>query len=90
MTVPGLMERLTRERSRIAFEAGFLLAIVAAMTWFEYSAHWTSIWGDRGFSGWVSGTARLMGMGQQLYTDGGHLPLPPLSYALVYVVSGGE
>jgi hypothetical protein len=53
-------------------------------------AHWSSIWMDREFTGWVSGAALRLAEGHKLYADGAHTPLPPLSFCLVYFVSLGQ
>ncbi|MCG3769554.1 MAG: hypothetical protein JW384_00683 [Nitrosomonadaceae bacterium] len=53
-------------------------------------AHWTSIWMDREFTGWVAPIANKMAHGQRLYEDGGHLPLPPLPFLLMRALFQGE
>ncbi len=47
-------------------------------------AHWTSLWNDREFSGWVAPIANRLGGGIRLYEDGLHTPLPPLPFVLVH------
>jgi hypothetical protein len=46
------------------------------------------IWYDPEFTGWVAPIARRMAQGQVLYADGGHLPVPPLSYVLMRLLFG--
>jgi hypothetical protein len=52
--------------------------------------HYTSIWLDREFTGWVAPIADRFATGQRLYADGGHSPIPPLSFLLVYALTGGH
>ena len=46
-------------------------------------AHWTSIWNDREFSGWVAPVANRLSVESRLYEDGLHSPMPPLSFVLL-------
>ncbi len=47
-------------------------------------AHWTSLWNDREFSGWVAPIANRLSGGIRLYEDGLHTPMPPLPFVLVH------
>jgi len=47
-----------------------------------------AFWGYGEFSGWVVPIGNRIAQGQQLYTDGGHLPLPPLSFVLSSLLFG--
>lgn len=53
-------------------------------------SHWTSIWMDREFSGWVAPIANRIGAGQMLYVDGARSPMPPLPALLLAAITGGQ
>jgi hypothetical protein len=53
-------------------------------------AHWTSIWMDREFQGWMVAVANRLASGPPLYTDGTHSPMPPLPFAIALLVGGGR
>jgi hypothetical protein len=53
-------------------------------------AHWTSIWADIEFTGWVAPIANRLADGQQLYADGAHSPMPPLPFVLMYWLTKGH
>ncbi len=74
----------------LSVEVAALAAISAVLGRTLVRAHWSSIWMDREFTGWVSGAALRLGEGHRLYTDGAHSPLPPLSFCFVYLISGGQ
>src|SRR4029079_2415923 len=67
-----------------------LVVIMVAIGQFMIPAHWTSIWMDAEFSGWVAPIANRLGQGQQLYADGAHTPMAPLPYVLTYWLSQGH
>ncbi len=53
-------------------------------------AHRYTLWGLFEFSGWVAPIADRMTDGLVLYSDGGHSPMPPLSYVLLQALGGGR
>jgi hypothetical protein len=53
-------------------------------------SQWTGIATDPSFSGWVAPLANELGGGTRLYEYGEHMPLPPLSYMVVYWLSHGH
>ena len=53
-------------------------------------SHWTSIWMDREFTGTVAPIANRLQDGLRLYADGGHIPMPPLPFVLMRVLTAGE
>jgi hypothetical protein len=48
------------------------------------------IWMNPGFSGWTTAIAERIAAGMMLYTDGGHLPMSPLPFLLIYAASFGD
>jgi len=70
-----------------AFALGALLAALGAVL---IPSHWTSIWMDREFTGTVAALANHLEGGVRLYADGGHIPMPPLPFVLVRLLTGGE
>ena len=52
-------------------------------------AHWTSIWMDREFQGWMIGVANRLAAGPPLYADGAHSPMPPLPFVIELLVGRG-
>ena len=48
------------------------------------------IWMNPGFSGWTAALAEQISAGMTLYADGGHLPMSPLPFLLIYVISFGD
>ncbi len=79
-----------QESGWLVGELTVLLAILIAVGVVIVPCHWTSTWGDREFTGWVVPIANRLAGGQLLYTDGGHLPLPPLPYVLASVLFGSH
>ncbi len=71
-------------------ELALLLAAFTAIGVVMVPCHWTSTWADREFTGWVVPIANRVAAGQLLYTDGGHLPLPPLSFVLAALLFGAH
>jgi len=67
-----------------------LTAILVAIGVAMVPCHWTSTWADEEFTGWVVPIANRLAGGQLLYTDGGHLPLPPLSFVLASLLFGSH
>ena len=67
-----------------------LLLIATGFGLFWPRAHWTSIWMDREFSGWVAPISNRIHNGLRLYTDGGHSPMPPLSFILLQALTLGR
>jgi len=65
--------------------AGFLVLflMLVALGFCMVPAHWTSIWMDQEFTGWVGPIANRLHAGSRLYGDGLHSPMPPLSFVLM-------
>lgn len=70
-------------------EATLLLLALLALGFLLVPAHWGSIWMDREFTGGIGPLANRLGDGTRLYADGTHIPLPPLSFVVMRLVSGG-
>ncbi len=87
MTFPNPHER---RASSFYFALGFLLCLLTALGWFLVPRSWNSIWMDREFSTWVAPVANQITPTAKLYDDGLHLPLPPLPYVAMHVLSGGK
>jgi hypothetical protein len=67
-----------------------LLAALLALLGTELvSLRLTAVWADREFTGWVAPIANRIAAGQQLYRDGGHLPMAPLPFVLMAVLFDG-
>jgi hypothetical protein len=90
--VPTLQQRVSSVSSWLAARehlvdflvlAGVLLVVGSEIV----PAHWTSIWMDREFTGWVAPIAGRFVDGQVLYTDGAHTPMPPLPVVLLRLLS---
>lgn len=77
-------------RLSILIETAILSVLLAAMGWFVVPAHTNTIWMDPEFTGWVAPIANRIAGGMILYTDGGHMPIPPFSFVLLRVLTGGE
>lgn len=77
------------ERRQTLIECTLLMAMLAAVGWFVVPSHWTSIWMDREFTGWVAPVANRLGE-IRLYADGGHVPMPPLPFVFMRVVTAGH
>src|SRR5262245_5172631 len=67
-----------------------LLVAIAVVGFMVVPAHWTSIWMDREFTGWVAPIANRMHQGLKLYGADGHIPMPPLPFVLLEAVCGGQ
>lgn len=52
--------------------------------------HTSTYWWEPEATGWVIPLANRLGSGPALYSDGAHGPLPPLSYILAYLLTGGQ
>ncbi len=50
----------------------------------------TTLWMDYEFSGWVAPVSNRFANGQVLYGDGGHMPLPPIPFVLIYLLTNGH
>jgi hypothetical protein len=72
------------EVAREAVELCVLGTILIAIGVFLVPCHWTSIWMDREFTGSVVPIGNRIAAGQLLYVDGGHMPMAPLPFVLVY------
>jgi hypothetical protein len=71
-------------------EVFVLIVLIAVFGLFEVPSHWTSIWMDREFTGWVAPIANRLSQGLRLYADGGHIPMPPLPFVLLHWISHGR
>jgi hypothetical protein len=69
---------------------GVLLLVLAPLGVVLAPAHWTSIWMDREFQGWMIAIANRLASGPPLYVDGTHSPMPPLPYVLMLLAGGGS
>ncbi len=74
----------------VGSEVLLLTLVVGFMSATFFRNHEHSIWMDVEFSGWVAPVANRLAEGISLYGPGGHIPLPPLPFILMYVVSGGH
>ena len=74
---------------RTGFECAMLTALMTLVGWFVVPSHWTSIWMDREFTGWVAPVANRLGE-IRLYADGGHVPMPPLPFVFMRLITGGH
>jgi hypothetical protein len=77
------------ERRLVALECALLCGLIAIVGWFVVPSHWTSIWMDREFTGWVAPVANRLGE-IRLYADGGHIPMPPLPFVFMRLITGGQ
>lgn len=91
MTAPSIPRPAARRAvSWDAFEVAVLVLALAALSLLLVPAHTSSIWMDREFTGGVGPLANRLVDGERLYTDGMHSPLPPLSFALMRLLGGGD
>lgn len=68
----------------------FLGLLVGSLLALNIPAQWTGIATDPDFTAWVAPLSNRLAHGLRLYEFGGHMPLPPLSYVLLYWLSGGH
>ena len=80
----------TAGRGYFLFESTVLILLLFAIGTIQVPSHWTSIWADIEFSGWVAPVANRLSDNVILYGDNGHSPMPPLPSVLIYYVSGGH
>lgn len=66
-----------------------LLGLAVAALW-AVPRHKGGLWFNPSFTGWVAPLANQIAGGTKLYTDGGHIPLPPLSTILIALLSHGK
>jgi hypothetical protein len=71
-----------------AAECLLLLAIMLSLGVALVPCRATSFWPQGEFTGWVVPIGNRIAEGQVLYADGGHSPLPPLSFALSALLLG--
>jgi hypothetical protein len=83
----SLATRVWLETHPHVVELAALAVVVTLVGWKVVPAHWTSIWMDREFTGWVAPIAARFVEGQVLYTDGAHSPMPPLPAVLLRLLS---
>jgi hypothetical protein len=67
-----------------------LLGIFGVAAYFAVPCHWMPMALDPEFSGWVAPISNRFAEGMVLYTDGGHSPLPPLPFVLLYALGRGH
>ncbi len=70
-----------------------LTALSAVLAWMGVliiPCHWTSIWMDREFTGWVVPIANRLIDGQRLYADGAHTPMAPLPFVVSRLLFGAS
>ncbi len=67
-----------------------LAGFVAALAPILIPSHWTSIWMDREFTGTVAAIANRLEPGVRLYADGAHIPMPPLPFVAVRLLTNGH
>lgn len=79
----------TGSRRRVLFDLLVLGVVFAVIAWRIVPSHWTSVWMDREFSGWVAPVANRVAAGERLYADGLHSPMPPLPFVVMAVAHGG-
>lgn len=95
--LPLHSDQETGGRRQVAAECVVLVALMAAVGWMVVPAHWTSIWMDREFTGWVAPVANRLvspfaasSEGIRLYADGGHVPMPPIPFVFMNLVTFGH
>lgn len=82
-------ESPSSERRHALLECVLLIGLLTVVGWFVVPSHWTSIWMDREFTGWVAPVANRLG-DIRLYADGGHVPMPPLPFVFIRLVTAGH
>jgi hypothetical protein len=71
-------------------EPFILVAFMVVLGFIIVPSHWTSIWMDREFTGWVAPIANRLSAGLKLYADGGHVPMPPLPFVSLHLLAHGR
>lgn len=66
-----------------------VLGLAVAALWIV-PRHKGGLWFNPSFTGWVAPVANQIAGGTKLYTDGAHIPLPPLSTILIALLSHGK
>ena len=84
------MPKVSAQRLALWSEFLVLAAVLFFTSSFVVRCHWTSIWQDCEFTGWVAPIANRLADGVALYGTGGHVPMPPLPFLLTYAISGGH
>lgn len=74
---------------KYCWEFGLLLLQMLGLGFLVVPRHTSTYW-EPEFTGWVVPLANRLNLDQPLYSDGAHSPLPPLSYVLVYLLTGGK
>lgn len=86
-----VMSQRTRARGNTLRSDWLFLALLAGVLGFlNLRAQWTGIATDPDFTAWVAPLSNRIAAGQRLYDFGGHMPLPPLPYVLLYWLSAGH
>jgi len=84
------VNELARRSVLSIVELLLLLVAIGAIAFIIAPAHCTIIWGSPEFTGWVAPIANRLSQGMILYTDGGHSPMPPLSYVILELLCQGH
>src|SRR5256885_15489584 len=90
-SVSGILRYLAhpdRERLFVGYFALLPLGLLVGQHLIP--SHWTSIWNDTEFSGWVAPIANRLSHGPRLSADVGHSPMPALPLVLVSWLTGGH
>ncbi len=77
-------------RSEILAAIISLVVVSLVLGWLGIQFNSVPLWMAPAFSGWAAPVAAEFSEGMVLYTDGGHLPMSPLPFVLVYLISHGE
>lgn len=82
--------KLHTEKKFLLIEVAFFIIVFIILGVLLVPSHWTSLWADREFTGWVAPISNRFAQGQILYTDGAHIPMPPLPFAIIWWLSWGK
>src|SRR5690242_1317379 len=66
-----------------------LVSVFSALGFALVPSHWTSIWMDNEFTGWVAPIANRIGPQSPLYESGMHNPMPPLPAVFTRILFPG-
>ncbi len=72
------------------WELAVLLAVFVLIGYALVPVRIDNMWWDPEFTGWVAPFMKRLAAGQLLYADGGHMPVPPLSFLLMYWIFGAK
>jgi len=71
-------------------EISLLLTVMLVVGMVVVPSHWSSLWMDREFTGWVAPISNRMHDGLILYSEHGHMPMPPGPFVLIEVLTQGQ